>query len=99
MGDVPIAYVETAGGTRVSEDDIVAVGKHDVCLIGRKMRIALFESLMLFPCTRIGSLLQSWQIAQQRTSQQISNIERQYVERPLATRPVPARAPERTIWF
>jgi hypothetical protein len=31
MGDVPIAYVEGAGGVRVSEDEIVAVGKHDVC--------------------------------------------------------------------
>ncbi|KAK2764439.1 hypothetical protein FQN54_009133 [Arachnomyces sp. PD_36] len=30
MGDVPIAYVEGAGGTRVSEDDIVSVGKHDI---------------------------------------------------------------------
>lgn len=30
MGDVPIAYVEGAGGTRVSEDDMVAVGKNDV---------------------------------------------------------------------
>ena len=30
MGDVTIAYVEGVGGTRVSEDDIVAVGKHDV---------------------------------------------------------------------
>lgn len=30
MGDVPINYVEGVGGTRVSEDDIVAVGKHDV---------------------------------------------------------------------
>lgn len=30
MGDIPIAYVEGAGGTRVSEDEIVAVGKHDV---------------------------------------------------------------------
>lgn len=32
MGDIPIAYVEGAGGTRVSEDDIVSVGKHDVCI-------------------------------------------------------------------
>lgn len=32
MGDIPIAYIEGAGGTRVSEDDIVSVGKHDVCL-------------------------------------------------------------------
>lgn len=31
MGDVPISYIEGIGGTRVSEDDIVAVGKHDVC--------------------------------------------------------------------
>lgn len=30
MGDVPIAYVEGAGGIRVSEDEIVEVGKHDV---------------------------------------------------------------------
>lgn len=30
MGDVPIAYVEGAGGTRVSEDEIVSVGKYDV---------------------------------------------------------------------
>ncbi|KAK8138766.1 hypothetical protein PG984_002146 [Apiospora sp. TS-2023a] len=30
MGDVTIAYVEGVGGTRVSEDDIVSVGKHDV---------------------------------------------------------------------
>lgn len=30
MGDAPIAYVEGVGNMRVSEDDIVAVGKHDV---------------------------------------------------------------------
>ena len=30
MGDAPIAYVEGAGGTRVSEDQIVTVGKNDV---------------------------------------------------------------------
>lgn len=30
MGDAPLAYVEGAGGTRVSEDDIVAMGKNDV---------------------------------------------------------------------
>lgn len=32
MGDVPINYIEGVGGTRVAEDDIVAVGKHDVSL-------------------------------------------------------------------
>ncbi|KAI1850732.1 hypothetical protein JX266_004014 [Neoarthrinium moseri] len=30
MGDAPLAYVEGVGGTRVSEDDIVSVGKHDI---------------------------------------------------------------------
>lgn len=30
MGDVPISYIEGIGGTRVSEDDMVAVGKNDV---------------------------------------------------------------------
>jgi ribosome-binding ATPase YchF (GTP1/OBG family) len=30
MGDAPIAYIEGVGGTRVSEDDLVAVGKNDV---------------------------------------------------------------------
>jgi len=30
MGDVPLAFVETVGGVRVSEDDAVAVGKNDV---------------------------------------------------------------------
>lgn len=33
MGDVPISYIEGVGGTRVSEEDIVAVGKHDVSQI------------------------------------------------------------------
>ena len=31
MGDAPLAYVETVGAVRVSEDDVVAVGKNDVC--------------------------------------------------------------------
>ena len=30
MGDAPLAYVESAGGVRVAEDDLVAVGKNDV---------------------------------------------------------------------
>lgn len=33
MGDVPISYIEGAGGIRVSEDEVVEVGKHDVCVI------------------------------------------------------------------
>ena len=31
VGDAPLAYVEGVGGVRVSEDEVVAVGKHDVC--------------------------------------------------------------------
>ena len=31
MGDAPIAYIEGAGGVRVAEDDVVAVGRNDVC--------------------------------------------------------------------
>ncbi|KAG7136711.1 putative GTP-binding protein like [Verticillium longisporum] len=30
MGDAPVAFVEGVGGTRVSEDDLVSVGKHDI---------------------------------------------------------------------
>jgi ribosome-binding ATPase YchF (GTP1/OBG family) len=30
MGDAPLAYVETEGARRVSEDDVVAVGKNDI---------------------------------------------------------------------
>jgi len=30
MGDAPLAYVEGAGGVRVSEDDVVSVGKNDI---------------------------------------------------------------------
>lgn len=30
MGDAPMAYVETVGGMRVSEDDLVSVGKNDI---------------------------------------------------------------------
>lgn len=30
MGDIPVTYIEGAGGIRVSEDEVVEVGKHDV---------------------------------------------------------------------
>ena len=30
IGDAPLAYVEGPGGQRISEDDLVGVGKHDV---------------------------------------------------------------------
>ncbi|KAK6407608.1 hypothetical protein LTR95_018525, partial [Oleoguttula sp. CCFEE 5521] len=30
MGDAPMAFVETVGGVRVSEEEVVAVGKLDI---------------------------------------------------------------------
>ena len=33
VGDAPLAYVEGVGGVRVSEDEVVEVGKHDVCRV------------------------------------------------------------------
>jgi len=39
MGDAPMAFVETTGGVRVAEDDLVSVGKNDVSL---KLVMSLF---------------------------------------------------------
>lgn len=33
MGDAPLAYVEGAGGVRVSEDEVITVGKNDVSIL------------------------------------------------------------------
>lgn len=44
MGDVPISYIEGVGGTRVSEDDIVAVGKHDVSFLSFQSIRALIDN-------------------------------------------------------
>lgn len=33
MGDAPVAYVEGAGGVRVSEDEVITVGKNDVSIL------------------------------------------------------------------
>ena len=40
MGDAPIAYVEGIGGVRVSEDDVIAIGKNDVNLSFRLLNNA-----------------------------------------------------------
>lgn len=55
MGDVPISYIEGVGGTRVSEDEIVEVGKYDVCALS----IVL---LSIANNTRLGPLVQTWPI-------------------------------------
>lgn len=64
MGDIPIAYVEGAGGTRVSEDEIVAVGKHDV---------SFFRFFFLFVVIAIDALdldlvVQGWAVKCRRVS-------------------------------
>lgn len=37
MGDAPLAFVETVGGVRVSEDDLIETGKNDVCNHGKRL--------------------------------------------------------------
>ena len=58
MGDVPISYIEGVNGTRVSEDEIVAVGKHDVRL--EPFSFVRFISIAnVYP---LGPLIQAWSI-------------------------------------
>lgn len=45
MGDAPIAYIEGAGGMRVSEDDPVAVGKNDVSATILRVRAVYADNL------------------------------------------------------
>ncbi|KAF2838406.1 GTP-binding protein [Patellaria atrata CBS 101060] len=48
MGDAPLAYVDTVGGVRVAEDDVVEVGKNDVsCLIFLVLRTLLTVAYIL----------------------------------------------------
>jgi hypothetical protein len=53
MGDVPLAFVETVGGVRVSEDDHVAVGKNDVSGCSR-------TTLITFADAQADSVFQGW---------------------------------------
>lgn len=74
MGDVTIAYIEGANGTRVSEEDSVAVGKNDVSL----MRSSHILTLLTIS---VDSRLQGWKSIEQSTfgrypsSQQVLPIE------------------------
>ncbi|OAX81531.1 hypothetical protein ACJ72_04123 [Emergomyces africanus] len=52
MGDVPIAYIEGAGGTRVSEDEIVSVGKYDIYFFSRLMRLVANPKVLSFKVGR-----------------------------------------------
>ena len=53
MGDVPLAFVETVGGVRVSEDDAVAVGKNDVSVY-RAMNESPLICVLRFCLSRLG---------------------------------------------
>lgn len=57
MGDVPISYIEGVGGIRVSEDEIVEVGKHDV---GSPAQIHLLAPKLTF--LFLGAVVQTWPI-------------------------------------
>lgn len=48
MGDVPIAFVETVGGVRVSDEDTVEVGRNDVSL--HLFRIFICYQIRLVNC-------------------------------------------------
>jgi hypothetical protein len=41
MGDAPLAYVETVGGVRVSDEDVVSVGKNDVSIFNPSISCTL----------------------------------------------------------
>lgn len=47
MGDAPLAYVEGAGGVRVSEDEAVEVGKHDVSGLSLKGRESIADGVQI----------------------------------------------------
>jgi ribosome-binding ATPase YchF (GTP1/OBG family) len=46
MGDAPIAYIEGVGNMRVSEDDLVAVGKNDVSFVS----LHRMAQVLIDPC-------------------------------------------------
>lgn len=54
MGDAPLAFTETAGGQRVSEDDVVEVGKNDVSQ-------AVMAVLRAYGLTSVDTLVQGWE--------------------------------------
>jgi hypothetical protein len=45
MGDAPLAYVETVGGVRVSDEDVVSVGKNDVSIFNIPQTVDSLELL------------------------------------------------------
>lgn len=59
MGDIPISYIEGVGGIRVSEDEIVQVGKHDV---GASLTITISISVANPHPSFLGAILQAWPI-------------------------------------
>lgn len=60
MGDVPISYIEGVGGTRVSEEDIVAVGKHDVSQSLLSFLLGMYHA---DDVNHLDSIIQGWSVA------------------------------------
>src|ERR1700712_2735797 len=60
VGDAPLAYVEGVGGVRVSEDDLVGVGKNDVSLAFLKRRGVSGANKFRFCRSRLGVLKAMW---------------------------------------
>jgi ribosome-binding ATPase YchF (GTP1/OBG family) len=56
MGDAPLAYVETVGGVRVAEDELVRVGKNDV-----SFWLKTGHSLNVLANFLLDPLFQGWQ--------------------------------------
>lgn len=74
MGDVPINYIEGIGGTRVSEEDIVAVGKHDVSLV-YSPRFPLSQVLLT---SLVDPFIQGWPVKKGSHRLMYNLIERQW---------------------
>jgi ribosome-binding ATPase len=56
MGDAPLAYVEGAGGTRVSEEDIVAIGRNDVSIRSQHYVFECLAKLFRYCHLKLGGL-------------------------------------------
>ena len=69
MGDAPLAYVEGAGGVRVSEDEIVSVGKNDVSQHLEGRHILLMRVVT-------DSIFQSWAVTLNTHGYMLSSVRR-----------------------
>ena len=64
MGDAPLAYVETTGGVKVSEEDIVQVGKNDVSTPSSNNLVDELEEASKLTLYAQDSFVQSWSVVE-----------------------------------